>query len=59
MFSLNPRDMLLIAAIFVATVVGTVVKHWRDARREGIAGPGGHAKVSPVRIQQTAGGGEP
>ncbi len=59
MFSLNPRDLLLIVAILVAMVVGAAIKHWRDARREGVAVAGGHERVQPVRIQQTPGRGEP
>ena len=58
MFSLNLRDQLLIVAILIATVVGTAVKHWRDARREGLAVPGNHGSALSVRIQQAPGGGE-
>lgn len=51
MFSLNPRDQLLIAALAVATVVGAAVKHWRDARREAHAFPVRHESMAPARIQ--------
>lgn len=59
MFSLNPRDLLLIVAILVAMVVGAAIKHWRDARREGATVASDHERGQPVRIQQTPGGGEP
>ena len=37
--SLTFREQLLILAVLAAVLIGVMVKHWRDARREAHAAP--------------------